>query len=134
MTERVDVRVLWANLLLLFWLSLVPLVIRWHDESGFSEGATAAYVIVLGMASVAYELLTRTIIAANGPDSVVARALGGSRKGLLSIALYAAAVGLAYINRYVSVAIYVGVIAMWVKPDRRLSTLAAQPGDVRAAL
>ena len=93
---HVDGRVLWANLFLLFWLSLVPFVIRWHDASGFAEGATATYGLVLGMASVAYELLTRAIIAAEGPGSTVAKAVQSSRKGLVSIALYIVAVALAY--------------------------------------
>lgn len=119
-TERIDGWVLWANLFLLFWLSLIPFVVRWHDASGFSEGSTAAYGIVLGMTSVAYELLTRAIVAADGPDSTVGRAIRGSRKGLISIALYATAVGFAYLNRFVSVSIYVLVILLWLVPDRRM--------------
>ena len=120
-TGRVDGWVLWANLFLLFWLSLIPFVVRWHDSSGFSEGSTAAYGIVLGMASVAYELLTRAIVAADEPDSTVARAIQGSRKGFISIALYVFAVAFAYVNRFVSVGIYALVILICIVPDRRMT-------------
>lgn len=119
--RRVNGWVLWANLFLLFWLSLVPFVIRWHDASGFSEGSTAAYGIVLGMASVAYELLIRAIVAADGPGSTVAKAIEGSSKGFISIALYAIAVALAYVSRFVSVGIYILVILFWLVPDRRMT-------------
>jgi uncharacterized membrane protein len=124
-TERVDGWVLWANLFLLFWLSLVPFVIRWHDASGFSEGSTAAYGIVLGMASVAYELLTRAIVGADEPNSKVATAIKGSSKGFISIAFYVVAVAFAYVNRFVSVGIYVLVILLWLVPDRRMTRAAS---------
>ena len=120
-TKRIDGWVLWATLFLLFWLSLVPFVIRWHDASGFSEGSTAAYGIVLGMASVAYELLVRAIVAADFPGSTVAQATRGSRKGVISIALYVIAVAFAYMSRLVSVGIYVLVSLLWLIPDRRLT-------------
>ena len=120
-TDRIDGRVLWANLFLLFWLSLVPFVIRWQDESGFAAGATAAYGIVLGMAAVGYQLTERAIIACNGADSAVARAIGRDRKGLGSVALYVAAVPLAYVSRWAAIALYVAVIALWLVPDRRIA-------------
>ena len=119
-TDRIDGRVLWANLFLLFWLSLVPFVIRWLDESGFSSGATAGYGIVLGMAAVGYALTERAIIACNGPDSAVARAIGGDRKGLGSIGLYLVAVPLAYVSRWLSLALYIVVLLLWLVPDRRI--------------
>jgi uncharacterized membrane protein len=129
-TDRIDGRVLWANLFLLFWLSLVPFVIRWHDESHFAVGATAAYGVVLGMAAVGYELTVRAIITCNGPDSRVARAIGRDRKGLGSVALYAVAVPLAFVSRPLAIAIYVGVIAMWLVPDRRIArTFANEDGS-----
>jgi uncharacterized membrane protein len=120
-TERVDGRVLWANLFLLFWLSLVPFVIRWHDESHFAVGATAAYGVVLGMAAVGYMLTERAIIACNGADSRVARALGRDWKGRASILVYALAVPLAFFNRALSITLYIAVIGLWLIPDRRIA-------------
>ncbi len=127
-TDRIDGRVLWANLFLLFWLSLVPFVIRWHDESHFAVGATAAYGVVLGMAAVAYELLERAIIAVNGPKSAIARAVGRDWKGWGSIAAYAVAVPLAFVSRPASIVIYVAVIAWWLVPDRRMVRALAKDG------
>lgn len=120
-TESIDGRVLWANLFLLFWLSLVPFVIRWLDESGFSAGATAAYGIVLGMAAVGYKLTARAIIACNGNDSAVARAIGKDRKGSVSIALYVVAVPLAFVSQWLAIALYISVILLWLVPDRRFT-------------
>src|ERR1700689_5377821 len=104
-TERVNGRVLWANLTLLFWLSLVPFVIRWIDEAGFESLPTAAYGIVLLGAAVNYVILQEVIIAVNGPDSRLAVALGADRKGKLSIALYLA------------------VALIWLVPDRRIEAV-----------
>lgn len=118
--ERVDGRVMWANLFLLFWLSLVPFVIRWLDESAFAAGATAAYGIVLGLAAIGYSLTERAIIACNGKQSTVARAIGSDWKGWGSIAFYAAAVPLAFVSRWLAIALYVAVIALWLIPDRRI--------------
>ncbi|MDO6414239.1 TMEM175 family protein [Sphingomonas sp. BIUV-7] len=120
-TDRIDGRVLWANLFLLFWLSLVPFVIRWLDDSGFAAGATAAYGIVLGMASIGYELTERAIIACNGPQSPVARAIKHDWKGWGSIAIYCVAVPLAYVSRWIAIALYICVVALWLIPDRRIA-------------
>ncbi len=123
-TERVDGRVLWANLFLLFWLSLVPFVIRWLDESGFATLPTAAYGFVLGMAAIGYSLTQRAIIAANGgPNSVVARAVGADRKGKLSLVGYAVATPLAFISRWAALAVYLIVVGAWLIPDRRIERL-----------
>ena len=111
---------LWANLYLLFWLSLVPFAIRWLDESGFSAGATGAYGIVLGMAAIGYALTARAVIACNGPDSAVARVIGRDRKGLASIAIYVVAVPLSFASRWVANALYLAVIGVWLVPDRRI--------------
>lgn len=119
--ERIDGRVLWANLFLLFWLSLVPFVIRWLDESHFAAGATAAYGIVLGLAAIGYTLVERAIIACNGKASVVARAIGSDWKGWGSITLYALAVPLAFVSRALAIGLYVAVIALWLIPDRRIA-------------
>jgi len=120
---RIDGRVLWANLFLLFWLSLVPFVIRWLDETAFSAMATAAYGVVLGMAAVGYMLTERAIIACNGAQSTLARALGRDVKGKASVALYAVAIPAAFVARPVAIAIYVGVLALWLRPDKRIERL-----------
>lgn len=118
--DRLNGRVLWANLFLLFWLSLVPFVVRWLDESSFSSGATAAYGIVLGMAAVAYNLTERSIIACNGPSSLVALAVGRNWKEWTSISLYAVAIALAFISRWSAITLYVAIVALWLVPDRRI--------------
>jgi len=119
-TQRIDGRVLWANLFLLFWLSLVPFVIRWLDASGFSAMATASYGVVLGMAAIGYELTERSIIACNGRQSAIGRAIGRDWKGKISLALYAVAVPAAFFARPVAIILYVAVLAFWLAPDRRI--------------
>jgi uncharacterized membrane protein len=122
-TERVDGRVLWANLGLLFWLSLVPFVIRWIDETGFTPLPTAAYGVVLACAAVSYNILQRQIIAVNGPDSRLARALGEDVKGKLSIVLYLSAIALAFVRPWIAIVLYVTVALTWLVPDKRIETL-----------
>jgi len=119
-TQRIDGRVLWANLFLLFWLSLVPFVIRWLDASVFSPMATASYGVVLGMAAVGYELTERSIIACNGRQSAVGRAIGRDWKGKISLALYAVAVPAAFFARPVAIILYIVVLLFWLAPDRRI--------------
>ena len=122
-TERVDGKVLWANLGLLFWLSLVPFVIRWIDETGFTALPTAAYGIVLACAAVSYTILQRQIIAVNGRDSRLAVALGGDLKGKLSLALYLAAIPLAFARPWIAIVLYVAVALLWLVPDTRIEAL-----------
>jgi uncharacterized membrane protein len=122
-TERVNGRVLWTNLMLLFWLSLVPFVIRWIDEAGFESLPTATYGIVLLGAAVNYVILQKVIIAANGPDSRLAVALGADRKGKLSIALYLLSVPLAFVRPWMAIALYVAVALIWLVPDRRIEAV-----------
>jgi len=122
-TERVDGKVLWANLALLFWLSLVPFVIRWIDETGFTALPTAAYGVVLTCAAVCYTLLERQIIAANGRDSRLAVAVGSDRKGQLSIVLYVSAIFLAFLRPWIAIALYVAVAVIWLVPDTRIENL-----------
>jgi uncharacterized membrane protein len=117
---HIDGRVLWANLLLLFWLSLVPFVIRWIDEAGLVALPVAAYGVVLFMAAVAYELLQLAIVARNGRSSALAMALGSDLKGKLSTLLYAASVPLAFLQPWISIALYVLVALIWFVPDRRI--------------
>ena len=121
-TERVDGRVLWANLGLLFWLSLVPFVIRWIDEAGFTTAPVAAYGVVLAGAAIAYLILERSIIAVNGPDSSLAAAVGSDSKGRMSLTLYVLGVAVAFFQPWISIALYVGVALMWLVPDRRIES------------
>jgi uncharacterized membrane protein len=119
-TSRVDGRVLWANLFMLFWLTLVPWVIRWIDESGFSGLPIAAYGVVLGLAGLGYNLTQSAIIRVNGRDSAVAHAIGSDWKGKASVALYLAGIFLAFAHPYVAGLIYLGVAIVWIVPDRRI--------------
>ena len=122
-TERVNGRVLWANLALLFWLSLVPFVIRWLDEAGFTALPTAAYGVVLACAAVCYTILQRQIIAANGRDSRLAVATGHDLKGKLSIVLYVSAIALAFVRPAIALVLYVTVALIWLVPDTRIEAL-----------
>ena len=127
-TERVSGPVLWANLHLLFWLSLIPFTTGWLGENEFAATPAAAYGIVLLAASLAYFALQGAIIHAQGKASTLALAIGRDLKGKVSPLLYALGIGLAFVNRWLSVAIYVTVALMWLVPDRRVErTLAAAP-------
>jgi uncharacterized membrane protein len=126
-TGHIDGRVLWANLFLLFWLSLIPFVIRWIDEAGLVALPVAAYGVVLFMAAVAYTLLQRAIVARNGHSSALAVALGSDVKGKLSLAIYAASVPLAFLQPWISIALYVLVALMWLVPDRRIESAMGPP-------
>jgi uncharacterized membrane protein len=121
-TRRVNGTILWANLHLLFWLSLVPAATRWLSGSSFAEVPAAVYGIVLLAAAVAYFILQTVIIRSQQPDSLLARAVGGDRKGKLSPVLYAIGIGLAFVNRWLAVAVFAGVALMWLVPDRRVET------------
>jgi uncharacterized membrane protein len=118
--HRINGRILWANLHLLFWLSLVPFVTGWMGENHFAPLPTAVYGAVMLLSGVAYTILTRTIVIEEGPQSKLALAVGRDRKGNASIALYAAAIPLAFVNQWISDAIYVFVAMMWLVPDRRI--------------
>ncbi|HXW75024.1 MAG TPA: TMEM175 family protein [Steroidobacteraceae bacterium] len=122
-TERVDGKVLWANLALLFWLSLVPFVIRWIDESGFTALPTAAYGVVLTCAAISYTVLERQIIAVNGHDSRLAVAVGNDTKGKFSILLYVSAIFLAFFQPFIAIALYIVVAVIWLVPDSRIEGL-----------
>jgi uncharacterized membrane protein len=121
-THRVNGAILWANLHLLFWLSLVPFVTGWMGENHFAALPTAAYGAVLLCAAVAYTILLRTILVSEGPDSTLAQAVGGDAKGWISIACYAAAIPLAFVNDGISDALYVTVALIWLVPDRRIES------------
>jgi uncharacterized membrane protein len=129
-TKRVTGLVLWANLHLLFWLSLIPFTTGWLGENEFAATPAAAYGIVLLAASLAYYGLQTAIIRVQGPDSALARAVGRDRKGKASPLLYALGIGLAAVDRWLSVAVYVIVALMWLIPDRRVERiLAPGPGE-----
>jgi len=119
-TTRVNGRILWANLHLLFWLSLVPFTTGWMGENHFAPLPSAAYGAVLLLAAVAYTILQRAIIAEQGSGSRLAAAVGGDRKGKVSLALYAAAIPLAFVREWIADAIYVAVALIWLVPDRRI--------------
>ncbi len=121
-TSRVSGAILWANLHLLFWLSLVPFVTGWMGENHFASLPTAVYGGVLLMASLAYWILKSAIVADQGEGSKLAAAVGTDLKGKLSTALYAAAIPLAFANEWIADAIYVLVALMWLVPDRRIES------------
>jgi uncharacterized membrane protein len=118
--ERVDGRILWANLHLLFWLSLVPFVTGWMGENDFAAVPVALYGVVLIGAAFAYTLLTLALVARHGTDSRLAAALGSDWKGRLSLVAYALAIPLAFVHPGISCALYVGVAIAWLVPDRRI--------------
>ncbi len=127
-THRVSGVVLWANVHLLFWLSLVPFVTAWMGENHFAAVPVAAYGLVLLLCGVAFTILARLLVRLHGPESALARAINHDLKGRLSVLLYAAAVPLAFFERRFSLALYIVVAAMWLIPDRRIErTVTAEP-------
>jgi uncharacterized membrane protein len=124
--RHVNGPILWANLHLLFWLSLVPFVTNWMGESGFSTWPVALYGVVLLFAGFAFFVLSRVLIALHGQDSVLATALGQDTKGKLSLVFYAAAIPVAFIYPWLSCALYVLVAIIWLIPDRRIEKILTQ--------
>jgi uncharacterized membrane protein len=123
-TKVVSGGVLWANLHLLFWLSLLPFATGWVGENDFAQVPTAAYGVVLFLAAVSYYILQGRIVAAQD-DNSLAEALGNDLKGKLSPALYAAGIASSFVNRWVGLAFYVVVALMWLVPDRRAERVVA---------
>jgi uncharacterized membrane protein len=119
-TDRISGAVLWANLHLLFWLSLVPFVTAWVGEHHEASIPSAGYGFVLLMCGVAFSILLRALLACPGGNPRLAAAVGSDRKGNLSLVLYVAAIGLAFVNQWISDAIYVAVALIWLVPDRRI--------------
>ncbi len=124
--QRVNGMILWANLHLLFWLSLIPFVTGWMGENHFAAIPTALYGVVLFMAGGAYWCLQCAIISEHGRDSALGTALGFDWKGKLSLVLYLVAIGLAFVNQWIADAIYVAVALLWFIPDRRLVPVIEQ--------
>ncbi|MGH6813081.1 MAG: TMEM175 family protein [Methylocella sp.] len=120
---RVDGRVLWANMFLLLWLSLVPFVIRWVDETDFAALPTAAYGFVLLMASIGYFVLVWKLILSNGSGTTLAHAVGSDLKGKLSLSIYAAAMLLAFVQPWIAIMLYIVVAFIWFVPDRRIESM-----------
>ena len=120
LVRRIDGRTLWANIHLLFWLSLVPVATAWLGESGATTGPVAAYAIVLLGCAIAYTLLTLSLLALHETGSQLARAIGSDRKGRLSLALYVVALACAFFVPWVSIALIVTVAVIWFIPDRRV--------------
>jgi len=118
--EHVSGAGLWANLHLLFWLSLIPFVTAWMDETSLVSAPAALYGCVLLMASIAYYILARILIRDNGPSSDLAKAFGKDVKGRLSIVFYSVGIALSLLHAWLGIAVYVLVAIMWIVPDRRI--------------
>ena len=118
--EHVDGRVLWANLHLLFWLSLTPFVTAWMGENHFARLPVALYGVVLLLAAIAYFILTRALLSIHSRDSVLAIALGADFKGKISMVIYMVAIPLAFMRSWAACALYVLVAVMWLVPDPRI--------------
>ncbi len=123
-TERVNGLILWANLHLLFWLSLFPFITSWMGERSFARVPVATYGVVSLLAAIAYYLLQTAIVREHGLDSQLAAALGSDLKGKASPALYLAGILISPVSRWVTLGLYVAVSVMWLVPDRRLAPLA----------
>jgi uncharacterized membrane protein len=119
-TRHISGTVLWANLHLLFWLSLIPFVTGWMGENHFAAAPMALYGAVLLMAAIAYTILQTMIVAAEGDDSVLKAALGRDVKGKLSLIAYLLAIAAAFVSQWISGLLYVAVALMWLIPDRRI--------------
>ena len=115
---------LWSNLHLLFWLSLIPFVTAWMGENHFDPRPVTLYGVVMMMSGVAYYILSNTIIRHHGADSALRAAVGKDVKGVLSVAMYAAAIAVSFVNHWIALATYVAVALMWLIPDPRIERRA----------
>ena len=125
-TRQVDGRVLWANIHLLFWLSLTPFVTGWMAENHFAPWPVAAYGIILLCSAIAYFILARALVSLHGKESVIAAALGRDIKGKVSLVIYAVAIPFSFVNSWVSGLLYVIVAIIWLVPDRRIERALAR--------
>ena len=126
MVERVNGGVLWANLHLLFWLSMIPFVTGWMGETHFAAVPAAVYGVVLLFAAIAYFILTRALLSLHTRDSLLATALGRDFKGKISMLIYLVAIPLAFIRPWLACLLYVLVAVTWLVPDRRIEKTVAQ--------
>lgn len=118
--KQVNGSILWANLHVLFWLSLLPFVTAWSGENSFSKVPVALYGVILFMAAIAYFILAKTLIASHGKDSELAHSFGNSTKEKISITIYGIAIILTFISQYFGLFLYFLVALMWIKPDKRV--------------
>lgn len=125
-THHVNGPILWANLHLLFWLSLFPFVTGWMGENHFSDIPTALYGVVLFMASIAYRILEGVIISREGTRAELAQAIGRDVKGIFSIVLYASSIPLAFLKPWIAQGFFVVVALMWLVPDRRIERVLSR--------
>ena len=123
--QRVNGRILWANLHLLFWLSLIPFVTGWMGENDFAPHPVALYGIVQLLAGLAFFILARSLVATHGRDSALAKAIGRDFKGKASLVVYVVAVPLAFVNPAAALVLYAGVAVVWLVPDRRIERALA---------
>jgi uncharacterized membrane protein len=121
--RRVDGKVLLANLFFLFWLSLVPFVVRWVGEAGITRDTVVAFGVLMLLCASSMALVRSALLAVNEPDAPIAKAAARGRKGLVTIAAYVVALPIAFIWPYAAIAIYVAVAAMWIVPDKRFEQL-----------
>ena len=128
-TQRVSGSVLWANLHLLFWLSLIPFVTSWLGDTHFAPLPTALYGVVLLMSAAAYWILQHAILRVPGGNPLLASAIGSDWKGKLSPILYAAAIALSFVNPWIACGLYVLVALVWLIPDRRIERVLATDGN-----
>ena len=126
-TRRISGAVLWANLHLLFWLSLVPFVTRWVAETAAAQLPVAVYAGVFLLAAISYTILLRTILACQPANSTLAAAIGRDRKGAVSLACYVAAVAGTFVSRWIALALIVAVALLWLVPDRRIESRLNTP-------
>jgi uncharacterized membrane protein len=123
--RQVNGKVLWANLHLLFWLSLIPFVTSWMGESRFASWPVAAYGVVMLLSGCAYWILAHTLLAHHGSESALAAALGRDAKGVVSVVIYAVAIPVAFASPHAACALYVLVALIWLVPDRRIERALA---------
>ena len=128
LTRRVTGGVLWANLALLFFISLFPLSTRWMDESGFARTPVVVYGVNLLLAAIAYYVLQQTIIRAEGPDSLLKGAVGRDLKGRASPVLYVTGIAASFVSPWLGIALFTVVAVIWLVPDRRLESYVAAHG------
>ncbi|MFZ4574628.1 MAG: TMEM175 family protein [Phycisphaerales bacterium] len=128
-TRAVTGGVLWANLHLLFWLSLTPFVTGWMGQNHFAAEPTALYGVVLLMSGVAYFVLQRVIVRVHGNESLLARAIGSDVKGKASLVIYALAIGLSFVRPWIAGALYAAVALMWLVPDRRIERVLGDASE-----
>ena len=128
-TQNVNGRVLWANVHLLFWLSVIPFVTGWMGENHFATGPVALYGMILIMNGVAYTILTMELKRLHGPNSAIAKAVGNDKKGKISVLLYIIGIVTCFFNNWLGFACYVVVASIWFIPDRRIENVLAEKSD-----